>query len=223
MDVDDHGEELPRFGDWAPTQFDSRGLGSAGREDWRVLPVIQTRDSGLTEQSNFEVAQRILDEAGVEYDVVRMGHWGPGWVEILIVSPTAAGLTVAGEIACSLSEYPILDDMDLGRRQAEASEAAWDHYGHMNSYRIRNRVSGADLGTYAGRDEQEAILAMLADAGGYVTAGEAGTEDYDRGMVVAVTDDGVEVAWESGVRTVQPAELLRPDDGDDLVAEAVLR
>lgn len=46
--------KLQRFGDHRPTQFDSRGVGSDGQEDWLVVPVSRTRDSGLLEQSNFE-------------------------------------------------------------------------------------------------------------------------------------------------------------------------
>ena len=56
--------------------------------------------------------------------------------------------------------------------------------------------------------------------GARVCGGEPGTEDYDEGTVVPhypdgmdgdpllVTDGGVEVAWDSGIRTWTPLSLL---------------
>lgn len=126
MTPEDHGSDLPRFADWRPTPHDARGLGSEGQEDWRVLPVIITRDSGPLDASNFETAQRMLDDAGAEYEVHRFGHWGPGWFEIIVVSPNDAGLRAAGEIACALADYPILDDEDHSSREMEAVEEAWN-------------------------------------------------------------------------------------------------
>ena len=38
-------------------------------------------------------------------------------------------------------------------------------------------------------------------AGLLAEAGDPGTEDYDRGVIVAVNGDHAFVAWESGVRT----------------------
>lgn len=42
-------------------------------------------------------------------------------------------------------------------------------------------------------------------------------EDYDTGTVLGVTGGVVLVAWDSGVRTSQPAELLRPEGSDPLI------
>ena len=46
-------------------------------------------------------------------------------------------------------------------------------------------------------------------AGDRVCGGECGTEDYDEGIVIAVDGDQVDVGWDSGFRTTQPASLLR--------------
>ncbi len=111
--------DLPRFGQWRPTQWDAAGLGSDDRRDWIVLPTIQTRDSDCLERANFEAAQKRLRSARVVYDVERFRHWGPGWVEILILKPTAAGLRVASEIAAALENYPILDEDLLAQLELE--------------------------------------------------------------------------------------------------------
>lgn len=37
-------------------------------------------------------------------------------------------------------------------------------------------------------------------------------EDYDTGTVLAIDGDAVTVSWDSGVRTTQPASLLRRAD-----------
>lgn len=48
------------------------------------------------------------------------------------------------------------------------------------------------------------------EIGDRVEGGEPGTEDYDTGRVLGITDDGeIDVGWDSGVRTTQPADLLR--------------
>ena len=39
-------------------------------------------------------------------------------------------------------------------------------------------------------------------------------EDYDTGRVIAVDGDQVTVAWDSGVRTTNPASTLRPEGTD---------
>ena len=133
MEAIEFGRELQTFKDFRPTQFDMRGMGSEGQEDWRVLPTSITRDSDVLSESNFETAQKILDDAEVEYEVHRFGHWGPGWFEIIVVEPTEKGLTQAGQIASSLESYPILDESDLSERETEASLENWENWGRSET------------------------------------------------------------------------------------------
>lgn len=195
--------ELERFADFQPTYVDPRGLGSDGQEDWLVVPVSQTRDSGLLEKSNFDAAedslrrvQRRCDKArrrivklvkrvgrttdtyirfvatelcrvdqttddamsdilkaeerlyalvgipapecGAErtcdflarletaleasdFETHRFGHWGPGWIEIIVVRPGSACHREAQAIAAAVSDYPVLDEHDYSEREHEAS------------------------------------------------------------------------------------------------------
>lgn len=63
--------ELERFADFQPTAFDHRGVGSDGQEDWLVLPISQTRDSGLLEKSNFDAAEDSLRRVQKRCDKAR--------------------------------------------------------------------------------------------------------------------------------------------------------
>lgn len=125
MEYEEIGAELTKFKDFRPTQFDQKGLGSEGQEDWRVLPCSITRDTGPLSESNFEAAKKMLDEKEIEYEVHRFGHWGPGWFEVIVVKPTPEGLELAGQIASSLGDYPILDEMDHSERELEAVYQNW--------------------------------------------------------------------------------------------------
>lgn len=122
---------------FAPTQFDSAGLNGdrLGISDWLVAPVIQTRDSGPLEQSNFAV---FLDGIGGESDTVqvhRFGHWGPGWFEIIVIDPAdTERVQAAEEMEAALENYPILDDEDHSNREFEAACECWE------SMSVRDRV-----------------------------------------------------------------------------------
>lgn len=145
MHLSDIAEDLPRYRDWSPTQFDSKGLALPDRQDWIVCPCSQTRDSEPLDESNFAAAQRILDAAGVAYEVHRFGHWGPGWVEIIIVHPDGAEC-VAG-IASRLASYPVLDESDYSDRETEAECEAWESYGRDEFVRVLAKEHGLQADT----------------------------------------------------------------------------
>lgn len=119
---------LKRYGDWAPTSFDSAGafLGE-DRQDWLVCPVILTRDSGPLEASNFHAAVKLLNAAGAEYERPSFGHWGPGWVEIIIIPAGGIAEETARKIADRLEDYPVLDEDDYCRREWDEAEETWQH------------------------------------------------------------------------------------------------
>lgn len=119
--------EVRLYRDWAPSQFDTRGLGLPDRQDWIVAPVMRTRDSGPLSESNFA---SVLKSVGGESDTVeihRFAHWGPGYFEILLVAPEHA--RTIQEITCALESYPILDESDLSMRESEAAFEAWITFG----------------------------------------------------------------------------------------------
>jgi hypothetical protein len=127
----DHGRDLPtvrgRYSKavafvWA----DDTGERCA---EWRVLPIALPRDSQPIDESNFEAAQLMLDDAGAVYKVFRFSHWAIGWYEAIVVAPDDVSLAAAGEIVCALDIYPVLDEYDLGGRESEDQLRAWQDWG----------------------------------------------------------------------------------------------
>jgi hypothetical protein len=114
-----------------PTQFDRAGAFlDDDRQDWLVAPVTRTRDSGPTDESNFQAFLDGLGGEGDSVEVHRFGHWGPGWYEIIIIDPSAEDIVAkAEEMEGALSNYPVLDDEDLSKREHEAERESWDSWG----------------------------------------------------------------------------------------------
>jgi hypothetical protein len=132
-----------RYGDHSPTAFD-RNINiddeDTERSKWFVMPVSRTRDSGPLDESNFH---SFLDGLGGESETVevhRFGHWGPGWYEIIIVSPEdEKALKSAYDMARSLENYPALDDQDWSNRE-------WEEFALYESTRsLLDDVSNDDL------------------------------------------------------------------------------
>ena len=120
---------MQTFSKYSPTPFDTKGIGSDSRENWLVVPVIQTRDSGPFEHSNFAVALEMLGGESDTVEVHCFNHWGPGWFEIIVVDPESPQATIAHEIEASLEDYPLLDDEDHSSREYEAYQESWESYG----------------------------------------------------------------------------------------------
>lgn len=115
------------YRDWAPTQFDCKGLGLDDRQNWYVAPHTQTRDSGCLARSNFRTQIRRLKEANLEHEVHRFGHWGPGWVEIVLVSPSDSAADTVESLECS--DYPVLDDSDFSEAELEQEWSEFRSFG----------------------------------------------------------------------------------------------
>lgn len=105
-----------RYSEFRPTQFDPH-FTLEDREDWFVAPWSQTRDSGPYDQSNFHSCLKALGGESETVEVHRFGHWGPGWFEIIIVHPDH--VKTLEELEAAFSNYPVVDDEDLSRREYE--------------------------------------------------------------------------------------------------------
>ena len=125
---------MQRYSEYSPTQFDIRGLGCDDRQDWLVLGLIRTRDSGPLDESNFASALRILGDESETLEVHRFGHWGPGWFEIILLHPSRQG--EGEEIERRLENYPVLDDDDFSEREYEAANDIW-----RDCYRPHDRLA----------------------------------------------------------------------------------
>ena len=123
--------DMQRYSEFQPTGFDSKGYMLDDQQDWYVIPVSRTRDSGVLEESNFEAATEILGgERQNIMEIHRFGHWGPGWFEIMIVNPKA-GKTMrkAMSIEAALADYPVLDDQDYSQREWDEMYEIWNQIG----------------------------------------------------------------------------------------------
>lgn len=125
---------MQTYSQFRPTGFDCRGLGLPDQQDWLVLPISQTRDSGPLEQSNFAIALKELGGESETVEIHRFGHWGPGWFEILLIDPkNAKAVKIAEEIESSLESYPVLDENDYSHREYEEFQVSWEFWGR-NDY-----------------------------------------------------------------------------------------
>lgn len=125
------------YAKFRPTGFDAPGLGLDNRQDWLVLGISRTRDSGPLTNSNFEAAEKALDKIdpdGQDHETHAFGHWGPGWFEAILIRPGTACEAEAEEMEGALSDYPVLDEEDYSRRSHDAACEAWENT------RMRDRI-----------------------------------------------------------------------------------
>lgn len=94
----------------------------------------QNRDSSILEEVNYKLILKQLLAIATDDDKdnskvydFRASHWGCGWIEYIIVAQGASDrvLELAGEIVCSLADYPILSDSAYSEAQAEATYNYW--------------------------------------------------------------------------------------------------
>lgn len=118
------------YNEYRPTCFDPAGyILDDDRQEWLVVPVGRTRDSGPMAESNFQAALDLLGGESDDVEVHRFGHWGPGWFEIIIVRPDSDSQTKAEDIEARLEDYPLLDDEDHSNREYEEFLSSWSDYG----------------------------------------------------------------------------------------------
>lgn len=128
MQAWEHALDCQRYRDFSPTGFDAKGLNLDDQQDWLVAPVTRNRDSGASEDSNFEALTAMLDDVDAEYETHSFGHWACGWFEIIIVNPEDGdALEVLGNAVCALADYPLLDDDDYDERVAVQVTEAWEY------------------------------------------------------------------------------------------------
>ena len=154
------------YSQFAPTGFDNCGLGMPDRQSWLVVPCGRNRDSDCLAESNWLAA---LSRLGGESDTVeihRFGHWACGWFEIMIVQPGTPAAIEAESIEDSLSNYPILDESDLGEREMNAANETW-----QNCFNAAERI--AYIRRHASQFEFSSFADMLSCVRGKHFAGYA--------------------------------------------------
>ena len=119
-------QEATRHRDYAPTQFDHH-IVLDDQEDWLVAPVSITRDTQCSVTlSNWAAIQEDLEREGIDYDIHRFGHWGPGWFEIILIEPTEKAAEWLYDTKGALADYPVLDESKMSEIESEQEMDAWD-------------------------------------------------------------------------------------------------
>ena len=126
---------------------------------WPEYYVVggQHRDSGILDQSNFNVTKQRLtpwNDAEVNaldpaWTTTTASHFLVGWVETIYVLQDAPVelLAEAAEIIESLENYPILDEEDYSAREGEAAEE-----GIAEAYKAYQRLDVYDGTLSTGTD-----------------------------------------------------------------------
>lgn len=112
---------IKTYREWAPSSFDIRGLGLEDKQDWLVVPVIQTRDSDALEQSNYRTALKWLGGESETVETHSFGHWACGHYDVILAAPTRYADVL--EIQQALENYPILSEDDMSQLEAELDES----------------------------------------------------------------------------------------------------
>lgn len=128
--------------------------------DYYMGPT-RTRDSESLEESNFDVA---LKQLGGENDgviVQRAGHWGVGWVEVILVHKDAKEkVEILQNIMNQIEEYPVLDEDDYGERESADVEEQIDSWAFDEALGI---LGLTDDGTLL-EEQTYAIKSAIRDA-----------------------------------------------------------
>lgn len=125
-----HLDWFKRYREHRPTQFDYNidiDDADTKRSEWFLMPVSRTRDSAALAESNFDCFIKGLGGESETVEVHRFGHWGPGWYEIIIVSPEdEKALQKAYDMHRALMDYPILNKTDLSEREQADFVQSWN-------------------------------------------------------------------------------------------------
>ena len=99
-------------------------------EQWDGESVVYShcRDSDLVNESNWNCFLDTLKGYEAHYHVECASHWGVGWVEYILLRPTAPEKLKdeLESMLAALTDYPLLDDEDYSRREWEVVESYWD-------------------------------------------------------------------------------------------------
>lgn len=83
------GGAYTRYGEWCPTPVDPAGI--TGELGTWVLVAYQNRDSSIMDKELYGALLSMIEEGeGVDdssFEIINFGHWGFGWVQVLIVEP----------------------------------------------------------------------------------------------------------------------------------------
>ena len=138
-----------------------------------IEAMAEARGFSLRWYDGQYVFDKMMDAAGVDYEIHRFGHWGPGWFEIMLVEPNEAGEKLVNDTIGALANYPVLDDELFSELENEAREADWNDYGRQEFLAgLREHCDVSEVLTdWLDHDKREDLLYELAQTheSGYCT------------------------------------------------------
>jgi hypothetical protein len=95
---------------------------------WVPIGIAYHNASDLVDESNFEVAEQLLEAASDFGDYrYRYDNWvGPQVKTLMVRVDDAGALREALAMVATLTDYPVLSDADLSEREHAATLAYWD-------------------------------------------------------------------------------------------------
>lgn len=146
------------YGGTLPFHDEFKGLMTSG--------IGRHRDSEMLDESNFDTAKALFEDAGICTRVLSFGHWAVGWVEGLYIPATIAAAKVAREIAQRLESYPVLDEDDYSERQSDAIAGYWERAGMGERIEM---CKDAGLSGYAARRDYipDEVFDTLSENGSF--------------------------------------------------------
>ena len=100
------------------------------------VSLVQSRDSDILEQSNFDTALKQLGGVTDTVLVVRSSHWAVGWIEWIAIHESDTDAIATGEnIEHEMADYPVLDEEDYCQREYDYVVDTW-----LNAYSLQDRI-----------------------------------------------------------------------------------
>ena len=161
---------MQRYRDYAPTEFDARGLALEDQGDWYVV-TGRNRDSDILTESNFDAALACLGGESDDVEVHRFGHWACGWLEIILVRPDTEAEATARALRARLENYPMLDESDFCEREYAEYNEAWINWGKSDFVRELQRKLELDDDTadaLLDREDLQSFFEKLNSCGDYM-------------------------------------------------------
>jgi len=167
--------------------------------------MARTRDADALEAANFNATLKRLGGESSCVAVEEMGHWACGWVQYILVKPTArAKLRIARDIKTKLEDYPVVceetfSEEENNRFMEWAKSELGKHEGWENAVYEAQRNHNSGVGDSTAESEIiETARVALSFAGKLRKALAAGLEeDTLTGaaiealtVLVSVIDDG---------------------------------
>jgi hypothetical protein len=115
---------MQTYAKFAPSTFDTKGLGLPDRQDWLVVIGVN-RDSDCLTRSNWAVVTADLEKHSPDVETHEFGHWACGWLRVCIVRPDSPAHVAAEEWHSALADYLVADESHFSDLETNEAIEYW--------------------------------------------------------------------------------------------------